>query len=188
MPRRIAGGDPLRRHVPALRARASTMPRRIAGGDYAARWTRLRLKLRLQRCPGELPGETRRSGHVRGSVQPASTMPRRIAGGDHRRDGHARARERASTMPRRIAGGDSPRPKARFAVLSRFNDAPANCRGRPAMDDLIAEKYGLLQRCPGELPGETGGGGIECPPTLRCFNDAPANCRGRQHGSNPLFT
>ena len=115
----------------------------------------------LQRCPGELPGETtppalpahpgwsrfndapancrgRRNGAGAGldGIFVASTMPRRIAGGDNRAGDGVAGVVGASTMPRRIAGGDS-----------KWSRACAIC--------------GRLQRCPGELPGETSRGMAE---------------------------
>ena len=38
---------------------------------------------------------------------------------------------------------------------TRFNDAPANCRGRRIAPVDKTTGRALLQRCPGELPGET---------------------------------
>ena len=70
------------------------------------------------------------------------------------------ARSKASTMPRRIAGGDANAvPVSGVAGVVRcFNDAPANCRGRQqVVAEVPAPSDGRLQRCPGELPGETPG-------------------------------
>ena len=131
--------------------RASTMPRRIAGerrhdhhalgthrlqrcGEFDLMNSFLNSPMALQRCPGELPGETWWARCRLPALGCASTMPR-LAGGI----GPVFARHRASTMPRRIA------QKETFQTMPR----------RIAIGELRRNAIPLLQRCPGELPGET---------------------------------
>ena len=46
-------------------------------------------------------------------------------------------------------------PASRSRRPGSFNDAPANCRGRLDKASARQLRWYLLQRCPGELPGET---------------------------------
>ena len=109
---------------------ASTMPRRIAGGDDYDNGAISYLYSGLQRCPGELPGETAVLKNFCASASGLQRCPGELPGETYPGCLTITALCRASTMPRRIAGGD--RPAALRASRERrcFNDAPANCRGR----------------------------------------------------------
>ena len=157
MPRRIAGGDVRRLIADAPAQPASTMPRRIAGGDAVIDVVSAAAPVRLQRCPGELPGETASApGCWRRCTFSFNDAPANCRGRPPPEQDRLARRRVASTMPRRIAGGD---PKS------------------PGMNTASDSS---LQRCPGELPGETWPSWQRWLGRSRCFNDAPANCRGRQ--------
>ena len=89
--------------------------------------------------------------------------------------------------PRQDAGEDHVIGAQNGPVSSRFNGAPAGCRGR-----LLGATTNLLQRSrlqwgPGRMPGKT-----TLPPELRDkdadgFNGAPAGCRGRQLKKGSAF-
>ena len=145
MPRRIAGGDRRRRGRQCGVLQASTMPRRIAGGDKLSptdtaggrtcfndapancRGRRLKMcddfdsTITLQRCPGELPGETKNGMFVRGFEDGLQRCPGELPGETARAPALARRAADASTMPRRIAGGDSMAPTHRLPKRDSTN-------------------------------------------------------------------
>ena len=178
-PRQDAGEDTFPDFSMSTRCLASMGPRQDAGEDIGGSITgsasrqcfngapagcRGRLSFcisgvhsrsRLQWGPGRMPGKTNYRLTPDFSAIPASMGPRQDAGED-------------GTYVRKYA-----------AKLSRFNGAPAGCRGRHGAYSQCTAGWRGLQWGPGRMPGKTWGlkkiGSTEI-----SFNGAPAGCRGRQ--------
>ena len=132
------------------------MPRRIAGGDETRCFTGIRPTTGFNDAPANCRGRRGAKRRCRITDRPASTMPRRIAGGDLEGDtDRGLVGLTLQRCPGELPGETRTGYSKRAPRTPGFNDAPANCRGRP-VDYCRARKLDpMLQRCPGELPGET---------------------------------
>ena len=147
-------------------------------------WTKIaKARDELQRCPGELPGETTITVDGITDPQELQRCPGELPGETRwRRAPKAGFEYQLQRCPGELPGEtrrEAPMPNHR---PTGFNDAPANCRGRRRSIERRMHSRLRLQRCPGELPGETAGERLRPRLGTARFNDAPANCRGRRDG------
>ena len=82
--------------------------------------------------------------------------------------------------PPRIGGGNGPGAASALAALIRFNEAPANWRGKQACSLGLRLRFRASMR-----PPRIGGGNRIPAPLLgrvhSRFNEAPANWRGKRY-------
>ena len=179
-------------------------PPRIGGGNRRVPARRRSTSRRFNEAPANWRGKQRHGHAGHAALRPASMRPPRIGGGNINvspvmkcvyyasmrpprigggnstpRRGRVK-HHRASMRPPRIGGGNSDHAVRTTAEALRFNEAPANWRGKRRRPAAVAAGLRVASMRPPRI-----GGGNTCraraaPPRCCRFNEAPANWRGKR--------